>query len=173
MATVTYYFNSYNVGEAWDIDPENMVDGNTGTMTGWQGQDGKVQLCNGNNCDGTNLGTISKVEIRAYGQLSALPALHYIRPVFSGVDDGDNHQNPISLFEGWGGLVDITSDTNAPGSWTWAAVKNLDCDIYTDSTGGSVKCGKIEIIVTYTPGGGAPSVGSGGRRGIITITNSN
>ena len=152
-STVTYYFNSYDVGEAWGIDPENMTDGSTGTMTGWQPQDNTVQLCDGNTCDGTNLGTISKVELRAYGQLSAYPAENFIRPVFSGTNDGDNHLEPISwVTEAWYSRISITTDTNAPGSWTWTDVKNLDCDIYTANTGGSVKCGKIEIIVTYTAG---------------------
>ncbi len=66
MAEVTYYFNSYAAGEAWPTTPGNAVDGNTGTFAS-ANTTGQTELLDGNQCAGTNLGAITKVELRAYG----------------------------------------------------------------------------------------------------------
>lgn len=52
----------------------------------------------------------------------------------------------------------ITIDTNAPGSWAWTDVQNLDCDVIydQDSAGGSVS--KVEVRITYGVATPTPSV---------------
>ena len=88
MATVTYYFNAYDSGgEEWGNNPEKMVDNLIGvndmarTYT-----DGKVELLTDNTCDGTDLGTITKVELRdlhivfGFNDGNRL----YLRPIFGG-----------------------------------------------------------------------------------------
>lgn len=89
-ATVTYYFNAYDVGgEVWATTPANMVDGtNTNYASTTRNKD--VELLTGNSCPGTDLGAISKVEIRAYGYYTGNDEVG-LRPVFGGTTDGDNH----------------------------------------------------------------------------------
>ena len=73
-------------------------------------------------------------------------------PVFNGSTDGDVH-NPGALSSSatWTDWIDITSDTNAPGTWTWADVTNLDLDITASVVGGKAQVYKVELSVTYTP----------------------
>jgi len=157
--TVTYYFNAYDVdGEEWLESPENMVDGNTGTKAGSIGY--STQLLTGNTCEGTNLGTISKVELRIYAQVGNIYNNVYLRPVFGGSSDGDNHDTG-ELRREWSAYLDITSDTNAP-SWTWTVIQNLDCDVEDYASGmlDSAFASKVEIRVTY---------GGAARRRIIMV----
>ena len=67
---ITYYFNSYSVGKAWDTGPENMVDNNTGVYASTD-VDEQVQFLDDNTSDGTHLGAITKVEVRVYAYRSA------------------------------------------------------------------------------------------------------
>ena len=133
-----------------------MVDGLTGGSD-FAGTtiDQDVELLTGNTCPGTNLGTISKVELRAYTYNEYYPLIvDYLRPVFSG-GDGDNHDIG-SVLDDWSSYFDITSDTNAPSPWSWSDVQNLDCDVYRDNAYGmplDSYIAKVEIRVTYTTGG--------------------
>ena len=67
--TVTYYFNARNstYDGTW-TNPENTEDGSTGTY-GSGTQNSVLELL-GNTCPGTDLGTISKTEIRVYVEIS-------------------------------------------------------------------------------------------------------
>lgn len=151
-ATATYYFNSYDAGgEEWETTPANMVDG-TETTYASTNNNVEIQLLNANNATGTNLGTITSVEIRAYGYYSDLTDQVRLRPVFV-AGDGDNHDGAVPSSAGWGTLFDITADTNAPGTWTWADVQNMNMDVEHYRSGGPsiTYVGEVEIQVTYTP----------------------
>lgn len=134
-----------------------MVDGSTGTTASFFGATNDTQLCNTNTCPGTDLGTITKVEIRAYGQEAQTGNVSlYLQPVFSG-GNGDTHDLLPDFSFGsnvWSQWFDITSDTNAPGTWSWSDVQNLDMTVYgeqNESGPGSVqRIGKIDIRVTYS-----------------------
>ena len=64
MAEVTYYFD--NVGSpVWDQHTK-MVDNNLLTF-GFTNDSHEIQTIITNTCPGTDLGTITKVELRAYG----------------------------------------------------------------------------------------------------------
>ena len=166
--TVTYYFNAYDSGgEEWANRPEKLVDGLTtpGTNSAYSDGPGDIELLTGNTCDGTNLGTITKVELRIYA-VAIQEGGDYIRlrPVFGG-GDGDNHNvGSLSYIGEWSSYFDITSDTNAPGTWSWANVKDLDCDVEDYQDGGitAAFAWKVEIQVTYTGGAAA-------RRRIIMV----
>ncbi len=147
MSLVTYYFNAYDSGgEEWETTPANMVDGNTANFASTDNV-GEVQLLTGNTCDGTDLGEISKVELRAFVNVPSIGRLISVKPVFPG-GDGDASIT-FGTFNGWTSYQDITSDTNAPGTWDWNDVQTLDCDI---SIGvGLTYASKVEIRVTYTP----------------------
>lgn len=151
VASSRYFFNSYSEEERWTFSPEQMVDNNTANYASTSEQ-GDIELCDGNTCDGTDLGTISKVELRAYCKRSNTADI-YLRPVFGGKTDGDNHELDIGTSGAWSVWHDITTDRNAPPSWIWADVQTLDCDVDAFVVGvmSSAFCSKVEIRVTYTP----------------------
>jgi len=144
--TVTYYFDGYNVGEAWVTSPGNLVDGDTGTRatSGFN----EIQLNDSNTGPGTDLGTITTVEVRAFWDDAFGILGGKLRPVFSGGDGDDHTLSPQTT--SWSDYIDITSDTNAPGTWSWTNVQDLDIDFEAVGTG--VWGYKIEIRVTYTTG---------------------
>ena len=149
---VTYYFNAYDSGgEEWESNPSYMVDGFDDRYAVASGI-GDVQLLTGNTCAGTNLGTITKVELRAFAASGTDYDDVYLRPVFPLTGDGDNHDIG-SLGGEWSAYIDITSDTNAPETWSWTNVQNLDCDV--EDYGENLvrpRVSKVEIRVTYTGG---------------------
>ena len=111
-----------------------------------------MEFCNSNNCSGVNYGPISKVELRARGYHVGDGSLK-LRPVFSG-GDGDDHVFSLSMWVQWSSWYDITNDTNAPASWSWDDIKDLDCDVESSNLYGlpwySVACSQVEIRVTYS-----------------------
>ena len=112
---------------------------------------GGVQLLTANTCDGTDLGTITDVELRAYGKTSDNGVHVYLRPVFAGGDGDDTNTGLTDSGSNvWGDYIDITSDTNAP-VWAWSDVVALDCDILKFDGAAPLPCqvGKVEIRVTY------------------------
>lgn len=148
MADVTYYFDSKSTS-VW-TDSAYMIDNiltNYASTTG----DGDTEVLDGNTGPGTDLGTITKVELRAYGYGDGDDRID-LTPVFV-AGDGDEHQTTPAGAPGWGSYVEITSDTNAPSPWTWAAVQALGVKVEKDNVGkGNVMyCAKVEIRVTYTP----------------------
>ena len=155
-STAEYHFNSYNVEIAWEKTPDLMVDGDKLYFAGTE-NDFQVELCNGNTCDGTDLGVITKVEIRANASYSINQATLILLPVFGGSDYGYEHsfepqQYPNPRYSNW---FDITNDKNAPKEWSWSDVSNLDCKVNAseDPGGGpfELHCSIVEIRVTYNP----------------------
>ena len=136
-----------------------MVDNNLTTYS-YTSVDNTAQLLIGNNCPGTDLGTISKVELRAFAYGDGDDRIDLI-PVFAG-GDGDEHQTTPGTTPGsWGTYQDITNDTNHPSPWSWSDVVALDCKVEFDKVGkgGTMYCAKVEIRVTYTePGEGQPTM---------------
>ena len=151
MTTATYYFNAYDVdGEEWPTTPANFVDGSLDTKAEVEVAT-IVQLLTGNTCDGTDLGAIASVNLRLWAAESTNTRYVLLRPVFGGSSDGDDHtvtvnyQPPAHQFPD----VDITTDTNAPGSWAWTDVQNLDCDAVSAGNNGTIYGYKLEIVVVY------------------------
>jgi hypothetical protein len=134
-----------------------MVDGDTGTNANASGFSGnpQTQLCNTNTSSDQG-GTISKVELRAYARYAGNVASFDLIPVFGGSTDGSNYDLTASTDGtlGWSDYLDITSDGNAPGSWSWSDVANLDVKAYVNygsvGPGEIANIGKIEIKVTYS-----------------------
>jgi len=149
MSVVTYYFNSYDVTEAWSDTPEAMTDGDDGVYTGWENNVGRVQKLTGNTFDGTGLGKIGRVELRVNGYCSGGVPLIQFRPIYNSTDADEIYNNGRRYNPGWVDYVDITNDANAPTTWTWEDITNLQCDVITNAEGGSVKVSKVEIRVSY------------------------
>jgi hypothetical protein len=150
MVTVTYYFNSYdNTIDVWETNPELMVDSDEDTPARTT-VDNDTETLNHTTCDGTNLGTITKVELRWKGYTTGGSISMFLTPIFTG-GSGDPHSTPFETENVWCDPIDITSDTNNPGTWGWGDVKVLNCLVAASAKLGSdtIFCGKVEIIVTY------------------------
>ncbi len=149
----TYYFNGYINSEEWrwETNPGNMTDGNTGTFASTTDSN-DVQWLNSNTCDGTETGTITKVEIRVFGYWSGADRDIILQPVFGGSLDGDEHSFDAPKDEGvWSSWFNITDDTNSHSYWTWRHVEDLDCKVKVGagSIGFTLYASKVEIKVTY------------------------
>jgi len=146
--TATYYFDGYDEEEAWSDTPANFCDGNTETFTGWESNENRIQYFDENTCDGTDLGTITKIEIRVFGKISGGASSFHLRPVFPGGDGDEHNLGSISFSGNWSSYVDVTNDTNKP-AWSWANVVLLDAEVRASPAGGSLAGAKVEIRVTY------------------------
>jgi len=151
MATKTYYFDGYDVGECWGNNPAYMVDGDTTTSAGSTTVNDSQALTT-NTCNGSKFGTITKVELRAAAGALGTGTIT-LRPVFAS-GDGDNHNITVTLPTAWSAWQDITTDTNAPSPWDWddindGATSYLLCDVVAAEA--YDYCAKVEIRVTYTP----------------------
>ncbi len=152
----TYYFNSYDPKQAWDADPENMVDETNETFA-YTKLDGETQLLNGTTCNGTDLGSIQKVEIRACcyreGKNGSITLWPYIQ------EKGENHTFNVSDVPEWTPWVEVTNNLTSEEHWTWEQVKSLSCEVeaHVDQENEFVFCSMVELRVTY---GTAPSITS-------------
>lgn len=155
MSIVTYYMNSYDKG-TWS-DVSNIYDGDDDTY-GYSDTGGEFSRSDDNSCPGTNLGTITKVEMRLKGYYTysgRAPGAGILWcPGFT-AGYGTEVVFILPTNTGaWSSYEDITEDTNAPANWTWSEVSSLDS--YIESDPGSdlvnnIYCSIIEIRVTYTP----------------------
>jgi hypothetical protein len=153
LASATYYFSnltSDSQANTWTTNPYNMVDGSTSTYASTS-VDGDVEACTVNNCPGTILGTVMKVEMRAYGYYWTNQRDIILRPVFGGTIDGRNYNYQTAISADWSEWFDITDDDSAPACWNWNDIVNLDCDVESESDMGAftLYCSKVEIRVTY------------------------
>lgn len=153
--TATFYYNSYSNSIYWSdpdpgYEPSKITDGDEDTF-GDTYTNALTQLLDGNTCSGTNLGTITKVEIRPklytnYGGITFVP-------VFSGTTEGDSYNFPDDNVNTptYKTSIDITNDTQAPSTWSWSDVQNLDLNLipYDIPTGDYVGASHIQIVVTY------------------------
>jgi len=131
----TFYYTDYDTNIAWDYNPEHMVDGDLETSSTPTFVIVDVQRNTVSECDGTDLGTISKVEIGGYCSGGVAVGETYdviLTPVFNGTTSGDTYtENPTRDYVGdkeWV-YVDITNDGDAPSTWTWTDVQNLDMEV--------------------------------------------
>lgn len=145
-----YYFDNYNNGEAWATNPSYMVDGITSNYASTT-LDFDVELCDSNNCTGVDKGGISRVELRCYGYYSGSMRELLLRPIFNGTTDGFDTLHYLVSSSGYSSWYEITDDPNAPGTWSWANVTNLDCDVEVapGPPGFTLYCSLVEVRVTY------------------------
>ncbi|PNX48078.1 MAG: hypothetical protein BV459_03110, partial [Thermoplasmata archaeon M11B2D] len=155
----TFYFNGFDENEAWESDPELMTDENEETFASTY-TDATVEFCNGNTCEGDDLGVILKVELRVNGYYQGKDGGNIIvRPIF-GETDGENYTFVTTDQPEWSQWFDITNDDGRGSGgelqWSWSEVEGLDCDV--EASRGSetaLYCSMIQLRVTYNT---APSV---------------
>jgi hypothetical protein len=161
---VVFYFNEYNdstalVPTGW-LNPQNMVDGNTGTHAKAEAAARTFVQWNTGNNSTPQVGNIERVKLRVFGRDGKGPNISAFNfyPIFGGTNQGNSH-NLRSFFkttQSWTPWIDITQDPQAPKVWTWADVQNLDSKVEAilgPSYGALtdiVEVNKIEIEVTYT-----------------------
>jgi len=151
--TITGYFNNYDIGgEEWQYSPQQMADGSINLYAASKTVN-EIELLTSNSLiEPLQYGnTVVKVEIRArHRTYTATTGTIALRPVFSD-GDGDNHiLNSINL-GAWSEWFDITEDTNAPSTWTWENITDLDCDVELLTLIGpnSAAVAKVETRITY------------------------
>jgi hypothetical protein len=154
----TFYFNGFDENEAWEHDPELMIDESEESFAFTTNRDLEVELCNENTCPGDDQGTILKVELRVNGYYEGKEGQANItlRPVFhEGELDGDNYTFVASEEPEWSEWFDITSD-GGHGSgqwrtpWSWSEISTLDCDVEaTLEEETTLYCSMVELRVTY------------------------
>jgi len=148
MSEVTYYFNSWNSNDWWN-DPDYMID-NILTNFAYTASGTAALYLDANTCLGTNLGTITKVELRGYAYGDGGDKLKFT-PFL--VKFFDNYYTIPGIEADWTAYVDITNDTDAPSPWTWANIQDLDCIMgyLSVAKANDLYVAKVEIKVTYTP----------------------
>ena len=156
----TYYFTDYNKvpggnwpyesGEYWQIDPQDACnDSITDYAEGFAANGESLNfILTANNCPGTNLGAISKVEVRGYIEVDDNCTVEFIfLPPGGGMSGFAYFTNVGPAWTNW---YDITSfDT----PFTWATVKDFDFLLQLVAKGvpeGRARAYAVEVRVTYT-----------------------
>jgi len=160
VAEVTYYWDNYGEGgsSTWG-DPSYMIDGIL-TNYAYTANDGELAPLGETTSPGSNLGTISKVELRAYGYGDGDDRID-LSFNNEGSVGSPEYQLTVPASPGWSSYVDVTNDPSVDG-WTWAKIKDLTAEtsyylfVEFDKSGkgNTMHCAKVEIRVTYTPSGG-------------------
>lgn len=132
--TVIYYFNSYNSSQQWYLYPERMVNGLYNEFA-WADyyNVGDIEHLTGNTGTGISLGNISNVSLRVFGKWQNNEADVILRPYFSGTSFGSDYYCDLNETYRYSNWSHITSDANAPSSWTWSDIQNIEC--YVISSG--------------------------------------
>ena len=153
MATVTYYFDTYDEdGEYWDTDPANMSDGDTGTYaTTTDGAASHDLLTTSAGVD-PDLGTIQAVEYRVYGYAGTQNDRLSCTPTYIPGGLGTSHEFQLDTSGAWTDYVNITDDNNAP-DWAWtdfAVSVNMRLMAPDSNSENLTKISRVELRVTYS-----------------------
>jgi len=154
--SITYSYTSWTDGEGWN-NHDNATDADEATYAN-STSPGSYLILNGTPCDGTNLGTITKVEMRGLMTCVGFSVMN-LQPRFGpGANDGTalNLSSGYNEYPTWMDWIDITDDTNAPGTgnWTWTDVQNLYLMFIVQSiSAGDVRVNKAQIRITYAESG--------------------
>jgi hypothetical protein len=109
-----------------------------------------------NTNDGSDIGTITKVEIRAHGTEQTSVGLFNwtLEPDYIGGTGGNINIDDQDLSDSWTQYYDITTDINAPGTWAWSDVQALtvvvQCNYNSANFLNQCLMGLVEIRVTFT-----------------------
>jgi len=157
--TVVYYFDADSTSSNW-TNPGNMVDGNTNTFAKAGADHGVyVQINTSSTVPPSTTRNVETVKIRVYGRDGYGPNISAfnIYPLFNGTQGNpQNLRSFLGPVRSWTPWIDITNDPNAPETWQWSDVINLDTRVEAiiGSPGGGLgdqlEVNKIEIEVTYT-----------------------
>lgn len=145
IAEITYYYNIFTGGYSW-TDFNKMVDGLLTTFAYTSSETQKQKLPR-TSCPGTDLGTITKVEVRCYGYGDGDDKLN----IAFNISMSPLYQTIPGISAAWGIYVDVTGDPNING-WTWAKIAAFSSsyvEYRKSQQGNTMYCAKVEIRVTY------------------------
>ena len=162
----TYYFDGHSAVSTW-LNPDDAFNGTPGSpysrtnvYPGTSSMTG-----NSNTCGSTDLGDITKVELRVYGFTSGpnVGSL-VITPIIQGTTSIPTTVTSLGTVgsPSYSASIDITNYSGAPSNWIWSTVQNLDVIIegtVNDSTS-DIHIALIEIKVTYDATDITTSLGS-------------
>lgn len=154
MAQVIYEYTAYTDATDYNITPAYLVDLNDATKgAATAGVGAKVVNFCTNQCIGTNLGTITKVEILVKAESLNVADTNNVKANYGGAGTYGNNNNistPTTTPTEF--VFDITADTNAPSPWTWADIQNLDLYFNGDAVtaGFGVYYGKLRVTCTLS-----------------------
>ena len=101
----------------------------------------------------SDLGTITKVEMRIFHYVSNTSVRSVSRPHFGGSTPGTQHTKTFSSSDTDNDdYIDITSIENAPSTWTWNDVRNLVLEVWGNNTSDSTRVYYISLLglrITY------------------------
>ena len=146
----SYWNNDTN---AWDNTDNTFANRSIAKNT--QPETSKWLKATDNNCPATISGliSISKVEIGITGITNYNSKLYAV-PTFSGSTDGSQHTLSDIGTSNTTEWVDITTDTNAPSTWTLSDVQNLDIKVYGSNSNyissESVYIDQYYVRITYS-----------------------
>jgi hypothetical protein len=111
--------------------------------------------------DGTQCGSVNKTG--SGSNFDCYIGFDNISQYFNGTTDGNDYTFATESSAGWSRWFDITNDglrLSYPSAWTWAEVRDLDCDVEAENLFGfwTLYCSKVEVRVTYNnvPGISSP-----------------
>ncbi len=157
---VIYEYTAITAGHDYLNNPGYIYDLNDATYgAAASGLGAKIANLPTNQCVGTSLGTITKVEILAKSEQLNQADENNVKANYGGAGTyGDNHSIKTANGTPTEFAFDITADTNAPSPWTWADVQNLDLYFNGTLSQNALRLYYGKIRVTYT----LPSLPSGG-----------
>jgi hypothetical protein len=149
--TVVYYYDEYDTETGhWD-NPSYMVDGLLSTFSSETHNSANHLIST--NCPALNLGTITKVEIRAYGYTANPGDTIRLDPVYDSYGDVGASFDLTGSPE-WTDWADITTATYMPNPWSWTDFTDetglVIQVIRNEVEGATMYCAKVELRITYT-----------------------
>ncbi len=162
--TGPYYFDGHSGVSTW-VNPDSAFNGATGDYARTGVTPGTSTMTgNSNVCPGTNLGDITKVEIRVNGfnsgGVNVGPLV--ITPIIQGTTSTPTTVTGLGVAPTYSPYIDITNYSGAPSNWIWSTVQNLDLIIegtIYDATS-DIYISYIDVRVTYNKIETGTSLGS-------------
>ena len=144
-----WYFDSYLPIDAWENDPENMVDGNPGTFASTS-TSGDTQYLNGNEYDEEYEYEITKVWIKVWGKYSGSETDILLTPIRDRVP-GDTYRFTPDTSLNYSEWFNITGDWPTQSWWTWEDIEDLECVVMADYNENSftLYCSQVDIAVWF------------------------
>lgn len=145
----TWEFDSYLPIDAWETNPEYMVDGNPFTYASTT-ITGDTQYLNGNDYDEDYNYTITKVWIRIHAKYSGNETDIILTPIRDH-RPGNNYRIALDTTGDWSEWINITGDWPTQSWWTWDDITDLECVVMADGNNDpfTAYCSVVQILVWF------------------------
>jgi len=137
MAITTYIYSAGNESGSWWTDDSYAWDNNSSTYATRlfaknTGRETTKWIRGTTNNAPTSGNTITKVEVGVMCKVISTDLYLYTVPFFNGSTNGSEYNLNATTSNAtyW---KDVTNSTNAPSTWSWSDVRNLDIKVYGES----------------------------------------